>query len=256
MTKTINNALATLVLTLSVCSVASAQFSRALRETSEMILKGTSRVARESAEAAARRALRESAEASVRVLPDIGTVGLSKLLPDLSAAVTQKGATLIAPTVRRMAVEGTGAATTLAKPRVSGTKLLDLLPGGADKWWAGLSKYSDDAAGWLWKHKGSVAVGTAATAVLMKPEAFAESAEHVASTAITTAGSDIVRPVIEQSGQQVVAPIVEKMTNSWAFPVLGGCSLLSVMAIGGYAATWYYRRWSKRCRPNGVVDNA
>ncbi|MEZ6103380.1 MAG: hypothetical protein R3E01_30930 [Pirellulaceae bacterium] len=138
-----------------------------------------------------------------------------------------------------------------------GTRLLDLLPGGADKWWAGLSKSPDDAAGWLWKHKGSVAVGTAATAVLMKPEAFAESAEHVASAAILRPVRILFVRSSSNPDSKSSRPIVEKMTNSWMFPALGGFSLLSVMAIGADTHNIYYRRCSKQLPlANGVVDNA
>jgi hypothetical protein len=185
-----------------LCTPAFGQSSRVLREAFEEAASRAGRKAgaqavRETAEATSTRLLREAAESSATAAPKLSKT-LTSQLDDLAGASAKAAG--------------------------------DVAPGRAGK----PGEIAEGVANWVWKHKGSVAVGTAATAVLLQPETAIATTGDVAKTVIDTAGTQVAQPIITHAAEAVAAPLVRETARGWAWQ--------GMVFVVGMTCLWRFAR--------------
>ena len=222
-------------------SLAQAGWGSLVREAGELIVKRSTRVAgkaaREGMEAAAKKGASKAARPIV-------VKAASKLA---AHTLTQHGDDVIRIVAREVGDEGTKA---LAKLSAKGGKQFAEIAGelahhpSKQAWLALIAEQGDAAAAWLWKRKGSIAVGTAATAVLLQPADFIRASEEMVSTALTTTGEHVVQPLIVESVRHVAGPLAEHTAQaaSASFP----WTLFWCAALGGAAGYVVHRRRGRK----------
>jgi hypothetical protein len=237
----------------------SAQLGPLLREGFEYAVKGSAQATREGAQEGLERALPQASR------------GLSKGVAAAAETPARHAATQAARTIGREATEAVsrhsnqvcqkvvnafgdeGGRALSALSAESGERLAQLAPDLArhpegSKWLATIAQHGDAAVTWLWQCKGSLAVATAATAVLLRPAEFIEASEHVATEAITTTGKHVVQPLIDQTALHVAEPLIREVAapvTRQALPSLGLATTGMVCAGGGWYL-WRYRRRASR----------
>jgi len=82
-----------------------------------------------------------------------------------------------------------------------------------------VKRHGDAAVEWLWANKATVAIGVGATVLLTNPDAVLNAGASVATAAIDTVGSSVVKPVSEG-----IVWLVSRLAL-----------LLAVAAVGSYA---------------------
>jgi hypothetical protein len=216
--------------------------------------EGAELAARKGAQAIGRKVVAEGVESVGKVA---GKAALS-LSDDAASAISKHGSAVAAPLIGKFGDDGAKAILKLS-PRNARrmTMMTDELAasGRGSDLLAVVAEKGDAAAGWLWRNKGSVAVGSVAVAFLANPEAFLSAGESVATTAITSTTQDVAKPLIEQTAKhvapamidKVVAPVAVKVAEPvarhlllWLYVVLGSLPLL-----GCIAWCWYVQpSWS------------
>ncbi|MEZ6064031.1 MAG: hypothetical protein R3C19_27105 [Planctomycetaceae bacterium] len=149
--------------------------------------------------------------ASGQVLDNLGVAG-AKVLPKLSASGASKLADLSAD---------------LARSPHRG------------RWLELLGKFGDTAADFLWKNKGSVFVGATATAVVLQPDDFLKATGRLVETAVTTAGSQIGKPLLTGTLQHVAGPVVNHAAAAFPWKTTFFALLTIVSGMGA----WYWKQW-------------
>ena len=113
----------------------------------------------------------------------------------------------------------------------------DLAASGRGKDWMKLiSERGDEVMAWLWKRRGSVAVGTVAAAVVLQPEEFLRASEHVAASAMEAAGTHVLQPLIAQGARHIAAPMAERAAEAIPWRTIW------LMALVGLIPWWMWRR--------------
>jgi hypothetical protein len=203
---------------------AHAQFGKLLKEGLEAVGKkafsGSSKAAQESAETllkkgattAARKVGREAAESVAKQTAKQAT-GIAVRNSDAAAKViTKHGAAIAAPLLSRFGDDGAKAlsklSTTNARRMAMLTEELGAGGRGAD-FMRVLAERGDVAAEWIWKNKGTIAVGTTAVAFLTNPDAFLQAGEGLVTKSVETAGKHVAEPLIKETAK-TVAPVVGK----------------------------------------------
>jgi hypothetical protein len=83
--------------------------------------------------------------------------------------------------------------------------------GRGTDWMKLIAQRGDEVMEWLWKRKGSIAVGTVATAVVLQPEEFLQASERVAVSTIGQIGA----PIAKQAAEAI------PWTTIWTIALLG-----------------------------------
>lgn len=111
------------------------------------------------------------------------------------------------------------------------------------EWMKMIAQYGDECAAFLWNRKGSVAVASMATAVMLQPDDFLQATGRLAESTVKTAGAHIVEPLINQTAEHVAHPVAAAIAQKAAASAPWGWlySLMSVAAISG--AAWW--RWGR-----------
>jgi hypothetical protein len=191
--------------------------------------------------------MRETADHSGTIIARTAGTKLAKLTPDALSAVARHGDELVEPVIAKLGDDGARAMRSLS-PQSARTfvNMSDDLAASPyrNEWLDLITTYGDRATEWLWARKGSIAVGTMATAVVLKPEAFFQAGEHVAVSAIETTGSDFIKPVIEESAEHIAEPIANRLTDGVLAPVLIGtvACFLFILWYGRSFLFWFLPR--------------
>ncbi|MCA9183618.1 MAG: hypothetical protein KDA51_19285, partial [Planctomycetales bacterium] len=106
-------------------------------------------------------------------------------------------------------------------------------------WLDAIAKHGDSATNWLWKHKGGVAVGTVATAILVKPDKFLEMTGSVAESAVEATTKHVISPVVKPASVQLGASIVTAMAAS-----VGVVALWASGGLTGLLALFGLSKWA------------
>jgi hypothetical protein len=183
-------------------------WGKVFREALEALSKGTGKAAREGAEegveqAAARHTLREGletiAESGSR---RIGGKAVREAGQSGGALALRHGDEIAGPIVAKFGDDGAHALNALSTTGAQrlATMADDLASSGRGRDWMRLvAQRGDEVTDWLWRRRGSVAVGTAATAIVLQPEEFLHAAEHVATSAIGAAGEHVAGPLVRNA---------------------------------------------------------
>ncbi|MEZ6128896.1 MAG: hypothetical protein R3C59_09455 [Planctomycetaceae bacterium] len=167
-----------------------------------------------------------------------------------SAKAAEKGsrvATSAANTVmKNLGVSGASALTRL-KPE-SAVKLAEMSSVLArsphrTEWVHAIGKYGGKCVDFLYEHRGGLAVGTVATAALLRPEDFFRSVGGVAEAGVSAAGEFVAQPLINATAEHVVGPAAKEAAAAvpWKF-VVGNITMIVLVLLG--FALW-------RGRPSG-----
>lgn len=239
---------AALVVTVTM-NPADAQLGKLLREGAEYLGKKAAKVVKEGAEAS----LKQS-DSIVSRAASKGSRGLvSGGIDAGKQGAVQAGKSAIA-------VARNSADEILAHLGPSGVQSMQKLsPVGASRladvsaelaksphkaeWLRMIGQSGDAVAEFLWKRKGSVAIATAATAVVLAPSDFVHASEEVATSTISVVGSNVIQPLITQTAQHVAGPVAKEVTKQAAanFPwTLAWC--LAFGGIVGGLGYWWLRR--------------
>jgi hypothetical protein len=182
---------------------AAGPWGKVIRETVEALSKKSGKAAREGAEAAAEKgASRVGAQAASRG----------------GALIVRASDDVARPIVARFGDDGARALNSLSPTGAQRLAAMsdDLAAGGRGRDWMRLiAQRGDEVTDWLWQRRGSVAVGTVATAILLQPEEFLQASERVASSAINAAGEHVAGPIVRSAASGIPWALV------W-FVVIGG----------------------------------
>jgi hypothetical protein len=166
-------------------------WGKVIREAVEVVTKKSGKAAREGVEAATKKgASRVGAKAASR-----GGALLVRGSDDVAARV-----------VGRFGDDGVRALNSLSPTGAKRLAMMsdDLAGSGRGRdWMRIIAQRGDEATDWLWQRRGSVAVGTVATAVLLQPEEFIEASERVATTTINAAGEHIAGPIVNSAASAI-----------------------------------------------------
>jgi hypothetical protein len=179
--------------------------SKAAHEGAEQLLKKAAtttarKVGQEAAESATKQGAKQAA-------------GLAIRNSDVAAkALTKHGAAIATPLLARFGDDGAKAlsklSSTNARRMAMLTEELGAAGRGAD-FMRVLAERGDVAAEWIWKNKGTIAVGTTAVAFLSNPEAFLQAGEAVVTKTVETAGAHVAEPLIDGTAR-TLAPSAGK----------------------------------------------
>ncbi|WP_254509533.1 hypothetical protein [Anatilimnocola floriformis] len=238
-----------------ISTVAHAQLGKVLREGAEaagkqVFRKGAAEAAQESAEAAAKGSLQSLARKSIaESTTTIAQKSIGSLGDDAARAAARHADAVVAPLVRSFGDDG---AKALAKLSPGNARRMAMLTdelaatGKGAEFMKVLSAKGDVAAEWIWRNKGSLAVGTVAVAFLANPDPFLAQGGEVTSTIVKSATKDVARPLIERTVTEMA------VTTRAMGPVLvtGLASLLPVFGLVGAAmfaagawAVWHWQLW-------------
>jgi hypothetical protein len=238
-------------------ATAEAQIGKVFREGAEaaakqVFRKGAKEAAQESAEAAAAGGLRSLARKSVaESTTTFAQKSIGGLSDDVARAAARHGDAVVAPVARQFGDDG---AKALGKLSPNNARRMAMMAdeiaatGKGTEFMEVLAARGDVAANWVWKHKGSLAVGTVAVAFLANPDPFLAQGGEVTTAVVKTAGESVAKPLIERTVTEMaattraVAPLV--MDQLWVpvlvvggFVVWLGCG---AVVVGGWLA-W---RWN------------
>lgn len=117
---------------------------------------------------------------------------------------------------------GVAGGTALAKlPPASAAKLADMSQLLArspykSQWMEAIGKYGGACVDFLASHKSGIAVGTAATAVLLKPGDFLSAMGGAVEAGVNTAGEFVAKPIIDNAAEHVAKPMaMSAASSSW-----------------------------------------
>lgn len=131
---------------------------------------------------------REAAEAVGKRTGMIAKEGAEEGVERAGALVVRYGDDVARPVLSTFGDNGARALNALSP---TGAKRLSAMAddlassGRGEDWMKLIAQRGDEVTDWLWRRRGGVAVGTAATAVLLQPEEFIQATEHVATATIT-----------------------------------------------------------------------
>lgn len=164
-----------------------------------------------------------------------------------SAKVAEKGTRVAASAVvKHLGVSGASALSRLkpeaAEKLAEMSSVLARSPHRAE-WVRVIGQYGGDCVDFLWKHRSGLAVGTVATAALIRPEDFFRSMGGVAEAGVSAAGEFVAQPLINATAEHVVGPAAREAAAgvSWKF-VVGNITMILLGLFG--IALW-------RRRPSG-----
>jgi hypothetical protein len=245
-----------LCLMVSLAAKGEASKWKALREGLEAVTKGSGKMLQEGAEAGAKRAvarkaLLEGLESGAGTAGSrIGRTVAREAGKDAGALAARFGTQVTAPVIAKFGDDG---ARALASLSPSGAQRLasmadDLAASGRSKDWMKLvAERGDEVMEWLWKRKGSVAVGTVAAAVALQPEEFLRASEHVATSAVDSAGKHVFEPLIAQGAKHIAGPMAERAAAAIPWDTI------TLMALAGLIPWWIFRgRLTKQILVDGL----
>jgi hypothetical protein len=217
---------------------------KALREGFKAVTKRSGTVLREGAKAGAKRsvsrkAFMEGMEAGARKSTTrIGGAVAGAAQKDVGALAARFGHHVAAPIVGKFGDDGARALGSLSSQGAQRLAAMtdDLAASGRGKDWMKLiATRGDEVIEWLWKRKGSIAVGTVATAVALQPEEFLRASEHVATSAVDAAGKHVFEPLIAQGLKHIAGPMAERAAAAIPW------GTISLMALAGLIPWWIFR---------------
>lgn len=202
---------------------ADAQLSKLLREGAKAVGKGASKGAAKGAAKTAGKAAGAQAKIAAKAAGRGGSVAGGRATVVLS---------------NRFGAAGVRAASRLSDD--AATKLAALsdelaATGRQADWLTTIAKHGDEAVSFLWKHKGSIAVGAGATAVVLAPEDFLHASERFASGTVASVGEHLVEPLIAESAEHLVEPAAKAATTFFglvAWFCIGSAAALAVWHVG------------------------
>jgi hypothetical protein len=170
-------------------------WGKAIREGIEAVAKRSGKAGREGAEAAAEKSAgRMSANAGREGLEHGGAL-VVRTGDDLAGPIVGKFGDDGARAMRALSPEGAERLATMSDELAAGGR-------GGD-WMRLIADQGDIVTDWLWERRGSVAVGTVATAVLLQPEEFLQASERIATTTINAAGQHIAGPIVKSAASGI-----------------------------------------------------
>ena len=198
-------------------------------------------------------------KAAAKVAPKAGQVVVTKVgaKSATSAATKATGAAVLltgsqavtkaATTVSGTVLDNLGVAGAKVLPKLSSSGAKKLADLSADlarsphrgQWLELLGKFGDSAADFLWKNKGSVFVGATATAVVLRPDDFLKTTGRVAETAVTTAGSQLGKPLLTGTLQHVAGPVMTHAAAAFPWKT----TFFALLTIVSCTGAWYWRQW-------------
>jgi hypothetical protein len=225
---------------------------KVLREGIESLGKQSGKALQEGAEAAAKRsAARKSLlEGLESGAGKAGSTVVRQAGKDVGALAAKFGARVTTPVVGKFGDDGARALASLST--TGGERLAsiadELASSGRGKDWMKLiAARGDEVMEWLWKHKGSVAIGTAATAVALQPEEFLRASEHVATAVLDSAGKHVFEPLIAQGAKHIAGPMAERAAAAIPWHTI------ALMALAGLIPWWIFKgRLTKHMLLNGL----
>ncbi len=198
-------------------SPAQAQLSRLLREgvefagkrVSQGAAKTSSKAGQKAVKASARMPAKASARSAGRLADDAaGAVGRT------GAAVSDEAGMALSKSFGAAGVRASGSLSNEAAGRL--VLMSDELAasGRQADWLSLIAERGDQVVQWLWTRRGSIAVGTAATAVVLAPEDFVHAAENFASGTVEAVGEHLVEPLITESAAHLVEPLAAQAASA------------------------------------------
>jgi hypothetical protein len=204
-TKTTTLAAALAVVLACSAECAAGPWGKVIRETVEALSKKSGKAAREGVEAAAEKgASRVGAKTASRG----------------GALIVRASDDVARPIVGRFGDDGARALNSLSPlgaQRLAAMSDELAASGRGGDWMKLIAQRGDEVTDWLWKRRGSVAVGTVATAILLQPEEFIQASERVATTTINAAGEHVAGPIVRSAASGIPWALV------W-FVVIGGAA--------------------------------
>lgn len=147
--------------------------------------------------------------------------------------VFTRGAQVTAASAPKIVAVQLGAAGTRAMARLgpaSGKKLAEvssLLARSPHKtaWLDTIGKYGGSAVDFLYKHKAGIAVGTFATAAVLRPADFLETVGTITSSTVNATGEYLVKPVVTGTTEHIIGPAINRVVDRatagwWLFPLM------------------------------------
>lgn len=164
--------------------------SKAVREAAEAATRRSGRAAREGVEALTKKSTRRLGSQGAR-----GGALLARASDDVTSTVIAKFSDDGARALESLSPAGAERLAAMSDELAAGGRGRDWLRLIADR--------GDEVTDWLWERRGSVAIGTAATVVLLQPEEFIQASERVATTTINAAGEHVAGPVVERAATAI-----------------------------------------------------
>lgn len=161
-----------------------------------------SKIVREAAEAGTRR----SGKAAREGLESLAEKGAGRLGANGGALIVRASDDVAKPIIAKFGDDGARALGSLSPKGAERLAAMsdDLTAGGRGKDWMKLiAERGDEVTDWLWKRRGSVAVGTVAAVVLLQPEEFLAASERVATATISTAGEHVAGPMVKGAASAI-----------------------------------------------------
>lgn len=92
-------------------------------------------------------------------------------------------------------------------------------------WLDTIAKHGTAAVDFLWRHKAGIAVGTFATASVLRPADFLDTVEGITTATVNATGEYMVKPVVTGTTEHVIGPAVSKVVEQasigwWLFPLM------------------------------------
>lgn len=217
-------------------------WGKALREAIESLGKRSGKVVREGVEEGVERSaarltrplVREGVEkAASKSAGRFGRKAALEAGEDAGAVALRLGEKVTKPVVAKFGDDGARALGSLSKEGAERLAKMtdDLAAGGrGGDWMQLIAERGDEVTDWLWQRRGSVIVGTVATAIVLQPEDFLQASERVATATVNAAGEHVLEPLISNGAEHIAAPIAEHAAAG--FPWESAWMLAILSAVG------------------------
>jgi len=160
-----------------------------------------------------------SGKAAGRTASSVGSKAAAKAGRTATRQTADAAATASTRVMKHLGVAG---GTALAKlPPASAAKLAEMSQLLArspykSQWMEAIGKYGGACVDFLASHKSGIAVGTAATAVLLKPGDFLSAMGGAVEAGVNTAGEFVAKPIIDNAAEHVAKPMaMSAAASSW-----------------------------------------
>ncbi len=163
---------------------------------------------------------RTATTAAGRTASSVGVKAAAKAGRTATRTTADAAVTASSRVIKHLGVAG---GTALAKlPPESAAKLADvshLLARSPYKsqWMEAIGRYGSSCVDFLASHKSGIAVGTAATAVLLKPGDFLSAMGGAVEAGMNSAGEFVAKPMIGNAAEHVAKPMAMSVaaSSSW-----------------------------------------
>lgn len=221
--------------------------SRLVREVAEegaeSAAKAASKLGREAVEVGAKTPLKAAVKTAGRTTAESTARVAGKTAVQEGASVSADALT------KQFGPAGAKAAAALSEE--SAARLVAVsdelaASGQASQWLSLIADSGNVAVDWLWERRGSIAVGTTATAVLLAPKEFVQASQEFASDSVNAAGKYVFEPLISESAEHVAEPLAK---NASVMATGGGVPWMWLIGwTVALAVLWYQLRrlWPRR----------